>query len=113
MSDFDDAIGDAVDDLLTEAGVACVYIRGNETTSITLRKSTLQPVVIDNGSGHLVEIQPVDFIGKTITLPYDPPIQGDRIKVSGETFEINPVITEKCYRRISPQMTRMHCKKVV
>ena len=69
MSDFEDAIGDAVDDLLAEAGVACVYIRGNETTSVTLRKSTLPPVVIDNGSGHLVEIQPVDFIGKTITLP--------------------------------------------
>ena len=112
MSDFDDAIGDAVADLLAEAGVSCVYIRGNETTSITLRKSTLQPVIVDDGTGHLTEIQPVDFIGRTITMPYDPPLQGDRITRGGETFEVKPVLSEKCYRRISPQMTRLHCKRV-
>jgi hypothetical protein len=112
MSDFDDAIGDAIADLLAEAGTACVYIRGSSTASVTLRKSTLQPVIVDNGAGHLSEVQPVDFIGRTSQLPFDPPISGDRIKIGDESFEVNPLISEKCFRRISPQMTRIHCKRV-
>lgn len=112
MSDFDDAIGDATTDLLTEAGLSCVYHRGSESTSITLRKSTQQPFVVENGVGNLTEVRPVDFIGLTSTFPYTEPLAGDKIVTGGEWFEVNAVVTEKCFRKISPKMIRIHTKLV-
>ncbi len=112
MSDFDDAIGTMTTDLLTEAGLSVTYVRGNVSSTITLRKS-VQPVsVIDTGNGHYLEVRPVDFIGLTTALPYDPPERGDKLIVGGETFEVQPTTSEKVFRRISQQMTRIHTKQV-
>lgn len=112
MPDFDDQIEGAISDFLEETGKDCVYIRGSSTATVNLRKSKMPPVLIDDGTGHIVEVVPVAFIGLTRELPFDPPIDGDRIKVGGETFEVLPTISEKCFRRISDPMTRIHCKKV-
>lgn len=112
MSDFDDEIGDMTTDLLTEAGSPCVYIRGTETTTMTLRKSTLQSIFMDAGEGVQVEVRPVDFIGLTTALPYSLPKQGDRIKCGGQAYEVNPTVSEKVFRQISPQMIRIHTIQV-
>ena len=112
MSDFDDAIGDATTDLLTEAGGSFVYIRGRTSTTITLRKSVLPSQFIEPEPGMQIEVKPVDFIGLTTALPYDPPERGDRIVGGGMTFEVMPTVSEKVFRRISQQMTRIHTKQV-
>ena len=112
MSDFDDAIGEMTTDLLAEAGGSFVYIRGNQTTTITLRKSVQQSAHIDSGNGQVLEVRPVDFIALTTALPYDPPERGDLIKGGGLTFEVMPTTSEKVYRQISGQMTRIHTKQI-
>ena len=113
MSDFDDAIGDMTIDLLAEAGGSFVYLRGNSATTITLRKSTLVPEVIEGGNGTLIEVRSVDFIGLTTAFPYDPPERGDVIVGGGIRFEVQPPATsEKVFRRISPRMTRVHTKQI-
>lgn len=112
MSDFDDAIGDMTTDLLTEAGGAFVYLRGNAASSLTLRKSTLQPQQMEAGDGMVIEVRPVDFIGLTIDFPYTEPLRGDRIKGGGLTFEVQSQTGEKVFRMISPQMIRIHTKQV-
>lgn len=112
MSDFDDAIGDMTTDLLTEAGGSFVYHRGTTSTTITLRKSTLPPVQMENGEGVIIEVRPVDFIALTTALPYAVPLAGDKITGDGETFELQPTTGQKVWRQISPQMTRLHTNKV-
>ena len=112
MSDFDDAIGEMTTDMLTEAGASVTYLRGNVSSTVTMRKS-VQPVsVIDSGNGSVIEVRPVDFIGLTTALPYDPPQRGDRLIVGGQTYEVQPTVSEKVYRRISQQMTRIHAKQI-
>ena len=37
---------------------------------------------------------------------------GDQITGGGETFELQPMTGEKVWRQISPQMTRLHTKKI-
>ena len=112
MSDFDDSIGTMTLDLLVEAGSSCVYRRGNTTATITLRKSQQASFQIDSGNGSLIEVTPVDFIGLTTAFPYDPPERGDRITVGDSVYELQPTTSEKVFRRISPQMTRIHTKQV-
>lgn len=113
MSDFSEAITDMTNDLLTAGGGSFVYLRGNQATAITLRKSVQQSELIDTGTGHLIEVAPVDFIGLTTAMPYDPPERGDRIKGGGMTFEVQqPAGSEKCFRRITETMTRIHTKQV-
>lgn len=112
MSDFDDAIGDMVEDLLTEAGGSFLYLRGTTTTTITLRKSVLPSMFLEPEPGLQIEVRPVDFIGLTTALPYDPPERGDRIIGGGVTFEVMPTTSEKVFRKISEQMTRIHTKQV-
>lgn len=112
MSDFDDAIGDMTEDLLTEAGSSFVYIRGNTTTTMTLRKSQQRSTLVETASGLISEEGPVDFIGLTTAFPYDPPERGDRIAGSGLIYEVQPTTGEKCYRQISDQMMRVHTKRV-
>lgn len=112
-SEFDDAIGDMTSDLLTEAGGSYVYVRGNTSTTITLRKSSLAPEVIEGGNGTLIEVRPVDFIALTTALPYDPPERGDVIVGDSMRWEVQPPPTsEKVFRRISQQMTRIHTKQI-
>jgi hypothetical protein len=112
MSGFDDAIGDMTIDLLTEAGGSFVYHRGTTSTTITLRKSTLKPMQMENGEGVIIEVRPVDFIALTTSLPYAVPEPGDRISGGGEVFELQPTVGQKVWRQISPQMTRLHTSKV-
>ena len=112
MSDFDDAIGDMTTDMLVEAGVSCVYIRGNVTTTITLRKSRQQSMFMDAGNGQQIEVRPVDFIGLTSAVPYAIPLRGDRIKCGSLSYEVQPSVSEKVFRMISPQMMRIHTKQV-
>ena len=110
---WDSDIADATIDLLTEAGGSFVYVRGNQATTITLRKSVQQPELIDNGQGVITEVRPVDFIGLTTALPYDPPERGDRIKGGGMTFEVQqPTSSEKVFRRITQTVTRIHTKQI-
>jgi len=112
MSDFDDAIGDMTETLLAEAGTSCLYIRGAVTATVTLRKSTQQSVFYDTGTGQQIELRPVDFIGKTVDMPYAIPLRGDRIKCGASTYEVQALVGEKVYRDISPQMIRIHTKQV-
>lgn len=112
MSDFDDAIGDMTSELLVEAGSSCVYIRGNVTATVTLRKSAQQSQFLDTGTGQQIEIRPVDFIGLTSAMPYATPLRGDRIKCGGVVYEVQPTVSEKVFRVIGPQMMRIHTKQV-
>jgi hypothetical protein len=113
MSDFEDAIGDMTTDLLAEAGGPFVYFRGTDKTTVTMRKSTRPPVLVDAGSGTVIEVRPVDFIILTADLPYGDPQPGDHIRSGGLTWEVLPnLLTEKVFRRISDQMTRIHTKQV-
>jgi hypothetical protein len=111
-TDFDDAIGDMTTELLAEAGGSFVYVRGVTTTTVTLRKSVGQSMIMDLANGVQIEVRPVDFICLTTGLPYDPPERGDKIIGDGLTYEVQPTVSEKVYRRISQQMTRIHTKQV-
>lgn len=112
MSDFDDAIGEMAGTLLAEAGSSFVYSRGATSTTITLRKSVQQSIVIDSGTGSVVEVHPVDFIGLTTAMPFDPPVKGDMITNGTNSWELHPTVSDKVYRRLSSQMTRLHAKQV-
>jgi hypothetical protein len=112
MSDFEDAIGDMVSDLLAEAGGSFFYFRGSERTPVTFRKSVLTPMIIDTGNGTLIEVRPVDFICLTSDLPYAVPLRGDQIRSGSLTWEVQPTTSEKVFRQISDQMTRIHTKQV-
>jgi hypothetical protein len=112
MSDFDDAIGDMVGDLLLEAGGSFTYLRGATSSTVTLRKTSQQSMFMDAGNGQVLEVRPVDFIGLTSALPYDPPEKGDMIISGVSRFEVQPTSSEKVFRQISPQMTRIHTKQV-
>jgi len=97
---FEDAATSMTETLLAFAGEYCVYIRGASSTAITLRRSSLAPQYMDTGNG------------LTSALPYDTPEAGDRITCDGKRFEVTPTTSEKCFRRITPTMTRIHTKQV-
>ena len=113
MTDFDDAIGDATTTLLAEAGGTFTYCRGaTEFTGLSARKSTMPALQMENGEGLVIEVRPVDFIFLTSSLPYPKPEAGDRITDGTEVWELMPTVGEKVFRQISPQMIRLHTKKV-
>lgn len=112
MSEFHDAIGDMTDDLLAEAGSAVVYLRGRTRTTVTLYKSPRPSVLVNTANGLVLEVHPVDFIGETTGLPYETPERGDRIISGSDIFELSPTVSEKVFRRVSPQMTRLFTKQV-
>ena len=68
--------------------------------------------MIDSGNGSITEIAAVDFIGVTSSLPYTQPERGDKIIVGGNTYEVQPTVSDRVFRQISPQMTRIHTKQV-
>jgi len=111
MSDFDNAIGEMTEDLLTEAGGSFVYRRGSVSTTITLNMQK-QPSEIVEVGGIQIQIHPVDFKGLTTSLPYDPPRKGDLIIGGGKKYEVHPTTSELVFRRISPKMTRIHAKLI-
>lgn len=112
MSDLDTDVSSMMTDFLEVAGDSFVYLRGSTSTTITLRKSVQLSVVIDNGNGHVLTVKPVDFIGLTSALPYDPPLKGDQIVGGGMTFEVQPTVSEDVYRRITATQTRVHTKRI-
>ena len=112
MSDFDDDIGDLASDLMDEAGDSFDYWRGTTKTVVTMAKSQLPSDYIDDGTGGVTEVQQYNFKCPTSSLPYAIPKQGDRIIGGGETYELNPTTSEKVFRQLSPQMTRLHTKRV-
>ena len=109
---FEDAVTFATQALLDFGGESCVYIRGASSTAITLRRSTLTPQYMDTGTGQIVEVRPVDFIGLTSALPYAVPQAGDRIVCGGNRYELTPTTGDKVFRQITPTMTRLHTKLV-
>lgn len=114
MSALDDAIGEMVDDLLDEAGRTVTYLRdGVSAGSVTMSRQQQPGQWIDAGNGGLVEVVPVDWVAKTADLPFDPPQRGDRLIDGDEAFEVSPTTGEKVFRRLSPQMTRLHTKQVL
>lgn len=113
MSALEDAVGEMADDLLDEAGRSMTYFRDRVSAgTVTMSKHQQQSQYIDNGQGGVIEITPVDFLAKTSTLPFDPPLKGDKIVDGTATYEVLPTVSEKVFRRISPQMTRIHTKQV-
>jgi len=110
---LDDAVSSMVDSLLGSDGVECEYIREGAvlgTMTLSIRKQPSQ--VIDNGQGGLIEILPVDAIGKAADLPSGEPKRGDRIKAGETTYEVLPTVSEKVFRKISDSMIRIHMKQV-
>jgi|TARA_R110000824_G_scaffold28583_1_gene95886 hypothetical protein len=112
MTDFDDQIGVMVTDLLIEAGDPYTYTRGTTSASITLAKSEMPSQWVDQGDGSIVEVRPINFKALTSTLPYAKPMQGDRITGGGKVYELHPTTSEKVYRQLSPQLTRLHAKRI-
>jgi hypothetical protein len=113
MPDFEDAIGDMVTDLHAEAGRTVTYRReGRVLGTLTMSRHRQVSQVVDNGQGGFVEITPIDFVGKTSELLVDPPLRGDQIVVGSEVYDVRPTTSEKVFRRIGDQMTRIHTKQV-
>lgn len=101
------------DKLLSYAGTSCKYVRGSASHSVTARKSTMVPVLVDNGQGQILEVRPIDFLFRTSDLPYAIPQRGDQIEMGGSWFEVMPPLgSEKVFRQITPAMTRVHTKQV-
>lgn len=112
MSALDDAVEDLANDMLSENGQSFVYVRGTTSTTVTLIRSQQQSVYVDDGDGHITEVQPVDFLCLTTALPYAVPKRGDRIAGDGMTYELQPTVGESVFRQINPMMTRLHAKRV-
>ncbi len=112
MSDLDDAVGDMVTDLLTEAGRSVTYYRsGVSQGTVTMSRQRQPSQYLDNGQGGIVEVVPIDFVCLTADLPVTPQ-RGDQITVGSDRYEVMPTIGEKVFRRLSDQMTRIHTKQV-
>jgi hypothetical protein len=112
MTDLSDAVEDMVGDLLEINGANFSYIRNGVTTTVSLSMQRQPSFQVPNGIGGYIEVTPIDFVGLTSSLPYDPPLSGDRLVASGQTYEICPTVSEKVYRRLSSGMTRLHTKQV-
>jgi len=112
MTAFDDDIGVMVTDFLIEAGDPYTYRRGSTTTTITLAKSVMPSQWVDQGDGSIVEVRAINFKALTSALPYDTPEQGDQIAGGGEVYELHPTVSEKVFRQLSPQFTRLHAKRI-
>ncbi len=112
MAGMDDDIAEGLEDVLSEIGTACVYIRGAATSSITLSKRLQQTQQIQTQTGHIVEITPVDFVGLTRDLPYQTPEKGDRIKIGDELYEVQPTTSSAVFHRLTSGVTRIHTKRI-
>lgn len=114
MSDFDDDVGDMVDELLTAAGDEYTYrnCAGGETVTVTAVKSSPPSFQNDNGNGLLIEVRPVEFKMLTSDLPFGNPVKGQRFERGSNVWEVQPTTSEKCFYQQSPQMTRIHTKLI-
>ena len=112
MSDFDDAIGEMVNDLLAEAGESVTYFRGTSSHTVTARRAAGRSQFVDLGNGQVMEMKPVEWIMLQADLPYVTPLAGDVIMASGQRYELQPFAGEKVFRQTSPQMVRLHSKAI-
>jgi hypothetical protein len=113
MPDLDDAVGEMVTDLHAEAGRTVTYRReGVSRGTLTMSRHRQPSQAVVDANGGITEITPVDFIAVTSELLVDPPLRGDQIVVGSEVFEVRPTTSEKVFRRIGDQMTRIHTKQV-
>lgn len=108
----DDDVADMIDDQLAEDGQSVVYVRGIVETSLTLVQTRGPAQVVDDGRGGILEVRPVDFLGKGDDFPYDKPEPGDRIRLNGQLYEVQPTAAEPPVRQISSPMLRIHTKPI-
>lgn len=111
----DTAVAAAFDSAAAVHGRTVTYRRDGVTAgTLTMIRARQPSQYVDDGQGGLIEVSPVDFLGKTSALPFDPPLAGDQIvdAETNETYEVLPTVGEKVYRRISDSMTRVHTKQV-
>lgn len=111
MSNLDDDVSGMVEDFLADHGEYRTYRRGASSTTVTLGRLTQRPIVVDI-SGSLFEVRETAWICKTSSLPYGDPEEGDEIVDGSVTYEVRPTTGEKCFRQISPSLTRIHSKRV-
>jgi hypothetical protein len=113
MSDFDDAIGGMMADLLSEAGVEVTYVRqlDRSRTLIQMVKSSPPAEFVTADEQTRNNVQIVDWKCLTSALPATPQ-KGDKIQYNGKTYEVLPTELEPVARVTSDQMTRVHTKLV-
>ena len=114
MSDFDEDVSIGIESFYIEAGDEYVYrtAPGGDTATVTAVKSTLTPYQVDNGNGLLIEVRPEDFKIRVDDLPFGLPAKGQRFERDGIVWEVNPTVSEKCFRILSPSMVRIHTKRI-
>lgn len=110
----EDAIGDAMEDLLPTLGAEFTYRNGanGATTPVDAIKRDQPSFQVDSGNGLLIEVRPTDFLMLTSDLPYGDPVRGQRLESGSSIWEVQPTVSEKVFRRVSSQMTRIHTKLI-
>ena len=111
MSNLDDDVSGMVEDFLADHGSSRTYRRGASSTTVTLARLTQRPIVVEV-NGALFEVRETAWICDTSDLPYGDPQDGDEIDDGSVTYEVRPTTGEKCFRQISPSLTRIHSKRV-
>lgn len=114
MSDLDDAVASMMDDMLSSNGSTFIYCRGNTSTTVTMVKAPQLPIEVESGEGHVITVDGVDFIAKTVAFPYSEPQAGDTIRKDGSTdiYEVLPIGNGQPFRALSGSMTRIHTKQI-
>lgn len=97
--------------LLAQDGQECSYRYSASRTTITptLFQSPPSTALVEK-AGQVVEVMLNDFVGLESDFPYEPE-RGDKITCDGETFEVRPVNSEKCFKVTKGQM-RIHTQQV-
>lgn len=111
MSNLDDDVSDMVTDFLADHGSSRTYRRGVSSTPITLARLTQRPIAVEV-NGHVIEVLETAWICRTDALPYGNPVAGDQIDDGSVTYEVLPTTGSKCFRQLSPQLTRIHTKQI-
>lgn len=115
MADMlDDGLETLADELILFGGQEFIYRNGagGATETVSARICRQPPIGIDNGNGLIIEVRPVDFIVKTIDLPYGKPAKGHRIETGSTVYEVQPTVSEKCFRELNAHFTRIHTKQI-
>lgn len=110
---IDADVTEMLDDALSESGVECLYIRGTATAAITQALVRSQgPQLVELGTGAVMEVVRHDVIMRTNALPFQEPEADDLIKVGGSQYLVKQYGSEKVYRKLSPQLLRIHTVQV-
>lgn len=109
---LDDDVADMAEDLVAEHGRDLVYSRGDKSHQFRGYVSRQAPITIESESGHYIEVISVDILTLTASLLMGEPLKGDRIQFGDDIYEVQPTTNLKTFRVISPEMTRIHTKKI-